>query len=101
MTIECKYKDAAGTDIQTISALDHTAYAGDIILITDFYEDATNYMKFTFTDMYIDPESFEEVWQSEGDWFDGFRFDLVFRNETSSLELSSRDNLGDTYYTNP
>jgi len=101
ITIECMYKDAAGTDIQTISALDHTAYAGDIVLIIDFYEDATNYMAFTFDDMFIDPDSFEEVFQSEGDWFDGFRFDLVFRNETSSMSLSSRDNLGDTYYTNP
>ena len=101
VTIECMYKDAAGTDIQTISDLDHTAYAGDLDLIIDFYEDATNYMAFTFDDMYIDPDSFEEVFQSEGEWFDGFRFDLVFRNETSSLALSSRDNLGDTYYTNP
>ena len=58
-------------------------------------------MEFTFDDMMIDPDSFEEVWQSEGDWFDGFRFDLVFRNESSSLSLSSRDNLGDTYYANP
>ncbi|MCK5318295.1 MAG: hypothetical protein KAJ55_10285, partial [Anaerolineales bacterium] len=102
VTIECKYKDAAGTDIQTISDLDHASYAGiGLILIANFYEDATNYMEFIFDDMFIDPDSFEEVWQSEGEWFDGFRFDLVFRNETSSLALSSRDNLGDTYYVNP
>ena len=101
VTIECMYKDAAGTDVQTISDLDHAAYAGDLDLIVNFYEDATNYMEFTFDDMYIDPDSFEEVYQSEGDWFDGFRFDLVFRNESSSLALSSRDNLGDTYYANP
>jgi len=103
VTIECKYKDHTGTDIQTISDLEPGDYAngGDLTLIVDFYEDATNYMAFTFTDMFIDPESFEEVFQSEGDWFDGFRFDLVFKDETSSLALSSRDNLGDTYYVNP
>ena len=38
---------------------------------------------------------------SEGDWFDGFKFDLVFRNETSSLAVKSMDALADTYYTNP
>ena len=101
VTIECIYKDHTGADIQTISDLDHAAQAGDLTLIVDFYEDATNYIKFTFTDMFIDPESFEEVWQSEGDWFDGFRFDLVFRNETSSLALSAVDALNDTHYKNP
>ena len=51
--------------------------------------------------MYVDPDSFEEVFQSEGEWFDGFRFDLVFRNESSSLAVKSKDALADTYYTNP
>ena len=101
VTIECKYQDAAGTDIQTISDLDHAAYAGDLDLIIEFYEDATNYIEYTFDDMFVDPDSFEEVFQSEGDWFDGFRFDLVFRNETSSLAVKSKDALADTYYTNP
>ena len=101
VTIDCKYIDAAGTDIQTISDLDHAAYAGDLDLIIEFYEDATNYIEYTFDDMYVDPDSFEEVFQSEGEWFDGFRFDLVFRNETSSLTVKSKDALADTYYTNP
>jgi len=103
VTLECKYKDHTGTDIQTISDLAPASYAngGDLTLIINFYEDATNYMEYTFTDMFVDPDSFEEVFQSEGDWFDGFRFDLVFKDETSTLALSSRDNLGDTYYTNP
>ena len=101
VSLECMYKDAGDTDVQTISDLDHASYAGDLDLIINFYEDATNYMEYTFTDMYIDPDTYQEVWQSEGEWFDGLRFDLVFRNETSSVALSSRDNLGDTYYTNP
>ena len=101
ITIECKYDDAAGTDIQTITDLKHDAYAGDLNLIIDFYQSATRYLKYTFTDMFVDPESFEEVFQSEGEWFDGFRFDLVFRNETSSLAVKTMDALADTYYTNP
>jgi hypothetical protein len=51
--------------------------------------------------MYVDPESFEEAFISDGDWFDGVRFDLVFRNETSSLTVKTKDALADTYYTNP
>lgn len=101
VTVECVYKDHTGADIQTISDLDHAAQAGDLTLIVNFYEDATNYIEYTFTDMFIDPESFEEVFQSEGDWFDGFRFDLVFRNETSSLAVACKDALGDTLYANP
>lgn len=101
VTVECMYKDAGGTDIQTISDLDHAAYAGDLDLIVDFYQSATRYLKYTFDDMYIDPDSFEEVFESEGEWFDGFRFDLVFRNETSSLAVKTIDALADTYYTNP
>lgn len=101
VTVDCKYKDAAGTDIQTISDLDHASYAGDLDLIVDFYQSATRYLKYTFDDMFIDPESFEEVFQSEGEWFDGFRFDLEFRNETSSLTVKTIDALADTYYTNP
>ena len=101
VTLDCKIKDSADISIFTISDLAHDSYAGvGIDYIIDFYEDATNYMAFTFDDMYIDPESFEEVFQSEGEWFDGVRFDLVFRDEGSSMSLSSRDNLGDTYYTN-
>ena len=101
VTVDCKYKDAAGTDIQTISDLDHASYAGDLDLIVDFYQSATRYLKYTFDDMFVVPESFEEVFQSEGEWFDGFRFDLEFRNETSSLTVKTIDALADTYYTNP
>ena len=51
--------------------------------------------------MYVDPDSFEEVFESEGEWFDGFKFDLLFRNETSSLAVKTKDALDDTSYTNP
>lgn len=108
VTIDCKYVDGAGTDIQAISDLDPSlangaggGYAGDLDLIIEFYEDATNYIEYTFDDMKVDPGSFEEVFKSQGEWFDGFRFDLVFRNETSALTVKSKDALGDTYYTNP
>lgn len=101
VTLECMRKDAGDTDIEAISDLDHASYAGDLDYIIEFYEDATNYIEYTFDDMYIDPASFEEVFQSEGDWFDGVRFDMVFRNETSSLAEKSKDALADTYYTNP
>ena len=103
VTLECLRKDAAGTDIEAISDLDHESYAGtgEVNLIVDFYDSATRYLKYTFTDMYVDPESFEETFVSEGDWFDGVRFDLVFKNETSSLAIKTKDPLADTYYTNP
>ena len=101
VTLDCLRKDAGGTDIETISDLDHASYAGDLDLIVDFYESATRYLKYTFDDMYIDPQSFEERFISEGDWFDGVSFDLVFRNETSSLAIKTKDALADTYYTNP
>lgn len=101
VSIDCKYADAAGTDIQAIADTVPSSYDGDLDLIIEFYEDATNYIEYTFDDMMVVPDSFEEVFQSEGDWYDGFRFDLVFRNETSSLAVKSKDALGDTYYTNP
>lgn len=100
-TIACMYKDAGGTDIQTISDLDHAAYAGDLDFIADFYQSATKYLKYTYDDMYVDPDSFEEVFQSENDWFDGFVFDIVFRNETSSLAVKEKNALDDTNYVNP
>ncbi len=63
-------------------------------LIIEFYEDVSNYIEYTFDDMMVDPESFEEVFQSEGDWFDGVRFDLVFKDETSSLAVKFHPRMG-------
>ena len=101
VTLDCLRKDIADVAIETISDLDHASYAGDLNFVLDFYESATRYLKYTFDDMYIDPQSFEERFISEGDWFDGVSFDLIFRNETSSLAIKTKDALADTYYTNP
>lgn len=101
ITLDCKRKDAAGTDIEAISDLDHASYAGDLDLIVDFYQSATRYLKYTHDDMYVIPESFEERLVSDNSWFDGVSFDLEFRNETSSVAVKTIDALADTYYTNP
>ena len=101
VTLGCLRTDGAGTDIEAITDLDHASYAGDLDYVIDFYDTASRYLKYTFTDMYVDPESFEETFVSEGDWFDGVQFDLVFRNETSSIAVKTKDVLADTYYTNP
>ena len=103
VTLDCRRKDAAGTDIEAISDLDHESYAGtgEVNLIIDFYKAATRYLKYTHTDMYVDPNSFEERLVSDGDWFDGVSFDLEFKNETSSVAVKTIDALADTYYTNP
>lgn len=105
VVVDCKYKDAGGTDIQAISDLDpqgSTGYAGgDLDLVVDFYQSSSRYLKYTFDKMCVDPESFEEMFQSEGDWFDGFQFTLNFLNESSSLAVKTKDALADTYYTNP
>ena len=101
VTLECLRKDAGGTDIETISDLDHASYAGDLNFIADFYQSATRYLLFDFDDMYVDPKSFVETFISDGDWFDGVKFDLIFRNETSSLISKEINALDDTYYTNP
>lgn len=101
VTLGCLRKDAGGIDIETITDLDPEDYAGDLDYVIDFYDTSSRYLKFTFDDMYADPESFAETFVSEGDWFDGVQFDLVFRNETSSLAVKTKDPLADTYYTNP
>lgn len=99
--------DATGTGIDTISDLravasaeGATEYAGDLDFIADFYRSATIYTKYTWDKMMIDPESYEEVFQSEGDWFDGCRFTLRFLNENSSLAVVEKNPLSKIYYEN-
>ena len=101
ITLDCMRKDAGGTDIEAISDLEHDSYAGDLDLIIEFYQSATRYLEYTFDDMYVIPDSFEEKLVSDGDWFDGVSFDVEFRNETSSVAVKTIDALADTYYTNP
>ena len=50
--------------------------------------------------MYIDPESYEEVFQDEGSWFDGVTFTLKFLDENSSLAVEEKNLLDKTYYEN-
>jgi len=92
--------DAAGTDINTIADTAHGSYAGDLDFIADFYKSADDYLKYTWDKMYIDPESYEEVFQAEGDWFDGAKFTLKFLNENSSLAVEEKSLLDKTYYEN-
>lgn len=92
--------DAGNTALDTISDLAHGSYAGDLDFIADFYIGATLYLKYTYDKMYIDPESYEEVFQEEGEWFDGVRFTLKFLNENSSLGIVEKNTKGKTYYEN-
>ena len=92
--------DEAGTVLDDISDLAHGAYAGDLDFICDFYKSAIHYNKYTWDKMFIDPDSYEEVFQAEGEWFDGRRFTLVWLDETSSLAVEEKNNLDKTQYEN-
>ena len=92
--------DAGNTALDTISDLAHGSYAGDLDFIADFYIGATLYLKYTYDKMYIDPESYEEVFQDENEWFDGVRFTLKFLDETSSLAVEEKNVLDKSYYEN-
>jgi len=93
--------DAAGTDIDELIALDHASYAGDLDFTLDFYESATRYLKYTWDDMYIPKESYNEVFPDESTWYEGVKFRLEFRNETSSLAVEEKNALNNDYYENP
>ena len=92
--------DAGNTSIHTIADTVHTSYAGDLDFIADFYVGANGYLKYTFDKMYVDPESYEEVFQDEGEWFDGVRFTLKFLDENSSLAVEEKNLLDKTFYEN-
>jgi len=99
--------DAAGTALDAISDLRAVVssegaaeYAGDIDFIADFYVGANDYLKYTWSDMYIDVESYEEVFMEEGDWFDGIRFTLRFKDESSTLAVEEKSLLSKVYYEN-
>lgn len=107
VTLGVRITDAAGTALDAISDLRAVAsgegvaeYAGDIDFIADFYRGANDYLKFTWSDMYIDPASYQEVFQAEGNWFDGIIFTLRFKDETSTLAGEEKNNLDKTYYEN-
>lgn len=107
VTLGVRITDAAGTQINDISDLRAVVsgegaaeYAGDISFIADFYRGANDYIKFTWTDMYVDPESYQEVFQAEGEWFDGITFTLRFKDESSTLAVEEKNNLDKTYYEN-
>ncbi len=99
--MDVRISDAGGTDINTIADLDHDSYAGDLDFVADFYESATRYLKYTWDKMYIVPDSYEEVFQDEGSWFDGAQFKLEFLDENSSLAVEEKNALNNDYYLNP
>lgn len=92
--------DEAGTVLDDISDLAHGSYAGDLDFVCDFYKGANDYLKYTWDKMYIDPDSYEEVFKAEGEWFDGVRFTLVWLDETSSLAVEEKNNLTKIQYEN-
>jgi len=99
--------DTGGTGIDTIADLRAVAsaegpsqYVGDLNFIADFYRSATIYNKYTWDKMMVDPDSYEEVFQSEGEWFDGCKFTLKFLNENSSLSVEEKNPLSKIYYEN-
>jgi len=99
--VDVLISDAGGTDINTIADTAHGSYAGDLDFIADFYESATRYLKYTWDKMYIVPNSYREVFQEEGSWFDGAQFRLAFLDETSSLAVEEKNALNNDYYLNP
>jgi hypothetical protein len=107
VTLGVRITDGAGTALDAISDLRAIAsgegaaeYAGDIDFICDFYRSANDYIKYTWSDMYIDPSSYQERFQAEGDWFDGIEFTLRFKDESSTLAVEEKNNLDKTYYEN-
>jgi len=90
-----------GTDIRAISDLSHASYAGDLDMIIDYYESATRYRKNTWDDLYVVPESFKEIFKTEGSWYDGATVRLEFRNETGSVVGEEKNALNNDYYENP
>lgn len=92
--------DDSNTSLQSITDLAHSSYAGDLDFIADFYESASRYLKFTWDKMYIDPESIQEVFQTEGEWFDGVEFTLKFKDENASLAVEEKNALDDDSYEN-
>jgi len=107
ITLGVRISDAAGTALDAISDLRAVAsgegaaeYAGNINFIADFYRGANDYIKYTWSDMYIDPTSYQEVFKEEGDWFDGITFTLRFKDESSTLAVEEKNHLDKTYYEN-
>ena len=101
--VDVRISDAGGTDINTIAdtALVNGVYAaGDLDMIIDFYESATRDLKYTWDKMYIVPDSYEEVFQEEGSWFDGATFRLALANQTSSVGCIGIDAISKTSYEN-
>ena len=92
-----RYTDAAGTLIDDLSDLAHTAYAGDLDFVVDFYESASRYLKYTFDKCYIVPD-YEEKLQEEGDWYDGVEITLEPLNETSSVAVEEKNYLTKVWY---
>lgn len=90
-----------GTDIRAISDLAHGSYAGDLDIIIDFYESATRYRKNTWDKMYVAPESFKEIYKTEGSWYDGATVKLEFLDENSSCVCEEKNALNNDYYENP
>lgn len=99
--VNVRISDAGGTDINTIADTVHGSYAGDLDFIADFYESATRYLKYTWDKMFIVPDSYQEVFQDEGAWFDGAQFKLAFLDENSSLAVEEKNALNNDYYLNP
>lgn len=99
--------DDSNTALDTISDLRAVVssegaaeYAGDLDYIADFYVGANDYLKYTWDKMYLNPDSYQEVFQSEGDWFDGCKFTLEFLDENSSLAVEEKSLLSKVYYEN-
>ena len=99
--MDVRITDEGGTDINTIADTVHTSYAGDLNFIADFYESATRFLKYTWDKTYIVPNSYREVFQETGAWFDGAQFRLALLNETSSLAVEEKNALNNDYYLNP
>ena len=100
VTLDLKIKDGNTAVIDTVADLDHASYAGDIVFTANFYESATRYLKYTFTDMLINPD-YDEKFQNEGDWYDGIQITLEPRNETTTVVVEEKNALDNDNYENP
>jgi len=103
--VGCRVQDAGNTALDTISDLVLSAtpaYAGgDLDMTIDFYESASRGLKYAYDKLYVVPDSYAEIFQDEGNWYDGVTFTLAYLSSGSSCTITDiTAGLDKTYYGN-
>lgn len=97
------YDHATEQSIWGLRALSLTAsaYAGGDLDIQFYYKhSATKHIKYTYDKMYMFTD-WEEMYQSEGDWFDGYNINFGPISHSSSLVIEEKNTLNNDCYENP